>query len=257
MSKIPSLGAFYQCFKRPEAVISALTSFRKYYPDSDVYMVCDGGYNFLPLAQHFKCHYLYTEKIGNGQSTIPNSAEGILTWLKRLRAAAEYIKQDYVLLLEDDFVVLNKVTESLHFVINGINPAMKLGKKVTYFLKKRNKSIPFFCFNYYWGGFGGCIFDRKFILENFNNLEKDIDILLKHGNWQEYSSDIWSTLITLYNGGTIGQYKGLCETWHKDYLFRRNTLNDIAVLHQYKEVYNKPLSQEDLEKLGNYQNSTL
>jgi|GEM_PF-3558093 len=252
MFKSPSIGAFYQCYKRPEAVISALSSFRKYYHEASIYMVCDGGFDYKQLASYFGCEYEYdTKHEGNGKTTIFDTKEKLLNWLKRLRKAAEVIKEDYILIMEDDVLVLNQVKGPLNYTVNGINPDVRLGMRITKMLKKRNKSIPFWKLNYYWGGFGGCIVDRKFILENFNdNLDKDFDYLKKYSNVDTYTTDAWLSIFTLFYGGTIGQYSGLCETWWKSYKERMTVLHDIEILHQYKEIYGKALSVEDKKILG-------
>ena len=249
--KKPSIGAFYQCFKRQEAVVSVVQSFRDYYPNEGVFMVCDGGYDYKKLAEHFGAHYEYeVSHVGNEKTTIFSSQDQLLTWLRRVYRAAEYLKEDYILVLEDDVSVRSEINEKLRFTINGVNKDVRLGREITSFLKKKNKSIPWWRLNYFWGGFGGCVINRKFILENFKNIEEDIKVLKPYVKYDLYSSDIWLTILVLYHGGTIGPYEGLCETWYELYPFRRDFKKDIAVLHQYKEIYGRPLTDADRSILG-------
>jgi hypothetical protein len=245
-----SIGAFYQCYKRPKAVISVISSFRRHYPDATVHMVCDGGHDFSTLAAHFGCNYVHDPlNAGTGNALYFNSTETLVRWFRRIRMAAEHMSEDYILLLEDDVLVMNKVEEKLRYTINGVNAKMRLGRPITSVLKRRNRSIPLFTFNYYWGGFGGCIIDRRFVIQHLNEVEEDI-VKLSPCVDRPLASDIWLSIVTLYHGGTIGPYRGLCETWNRDYLRRRDVLRNIAVLHQYKEVYDLPLVPSDLELLG-------
>ena len=236
-SENPSIGAFYQCHKRPKSVIATLESFRKFYPDSDVYLVCDGGFDYENLAQHFNCQYEYCSRVGNGQATMFATKQDILNWLGRLLKAAQSIKEDYILILEDDVRVLNKIQE-LTFDLNGINPHERIGINMTEFLKGRNSTmLPLE--NYYYGGCGGSLINKKFLLDNFKNLDTVYDLLdgLKEGRWKDIiASDYYLTVLTLYFGGTVGQYKGFCETWHKMYKIKR-FLNMVSVVHQDKSLY--------------------
>jgi hypothetical protein len=105
-------------------------------------------------------------------------------------------------------------------------------------LKLHGAKIPLFNFNYFWGGFGGCIIKRQFIVDHMTkeSIRKMVTDIDKHTKDKNYTSDIWISLFVLYHGGTLGQYSGFCETWWSDYKKRRNT-NEIEVLHQYKELY--------------------
>jgi hypothetical protein len=53
-----------------------------------------------------------------------------------------------------------------------------------------------------------------------------------------FASDLLLSFITLYFGGTIGQYDEFAETWFSDIHIRKNN-NSIAFLHQYKMDYEK------------------
>jgi len=236
MTLEPSIGAFYSCYKRPKAVESALSSFRSFYPNSTIYMVSDGGDDLSMLAQKYNAKFTMEQHAGNGTSTVFSDSEKMLVWFRRLYKAAEAIQEDYIVILEDDVLTLGRVREQLKFIVNGINPNVKIGRRLTLFLKLCGARIQILGFNQPFGGFGGCIFDRRFILGNFKNLENDVKKLYSVMKENVYSTDIWSTIITLYHGGTVGPYKGLCEKWYPDYEKRRKK-GDISFLHQYKDLY--------------------
>lgn len=237
-SQPPTIGAFYQCYRQPKALFGAISSFRKYYPASDIYMICDGGDDHSAVAKRFGCTYIHeTAHLGNETSTVFETPDKMIVYLKRLREAAGHIKEDYVLLMEDDVLTMGTVSERLRYTVNGVNKGVHFGMKMTAFLKGRTRSIPFWTLRYFWGAFGGCLIDRKFIVEHFNDIDADIAELRKHMRKElPYSTDIWITLLTLYHGGSIGQYKGLCETWWQDYQERLKR-GDVAFLHKYKDLY--------------------
>ena len=236
MTLEPTIGAFYSCYKRPKAVESALSSFRSFYPDSIIYMVSDGGDDLSELALKSNAKFIMEQHAGNGASTVFSDSDQLLVWFRRLHQAAGAIQEDYVVILEDDVLTLGKVSEPLKFSINGINPNVKIGRRLTLFLKLRGTRIPILTFNQSFGGFGGCIFDRRFILDNFKDLENDVKKLYSVMKENVYSTDIWSTIVTLYHGGTVGPYKGLCEKIYPDYEERMKK-GDISFLHQYKDLY--------------------
>jgi len=72
-------------------------------------------------------------------------------------------------------------------------------------------------------------------MENIK-LYSDLDVYFKNSGPSEWASDKLLTYLCLVNGGTIGHYSGLCETWYHDLEMRLKT-NSVEVLHQYKEHY--------------------
>lgn len=248
-----SIGAFYQCYKQPKALLEVIRSFRKYYPESDVYLVCDGGNDYSGVAKKFNLKYRYDEKrTGNGVANYFDNPEILYIWLDRLIDAAKNIKEDYIMILEDDVIIYDAVTE-LHFDLNGVNKGEKIGKKVTKFLKTRNSHIPKRMKNYFYGGFGGAILNKKILLDNQNSIKDAIATIDKYMEAPRkgiYVTDLWISLLYLYFGASAGHYRGLVEKWYKTYFFRKYILKNIKTLHQYKNFYNKELTREDVDDLG-------
>ena len=258
MESFPSVGAFYQCYKRPKSFLAALGSFRNVYPDSDVVLFSDGGFDYSHAARKFNCSYSRKSKrSGDGESTYFEDTSALLSWFDRLYHAALSIRQDYILLLEDDVRVLRRV-QGLLFDVNGINENEKLGREMTSFLKKNGAAIPSKCDDYFYGGCGGALIRRSFILEKLapKNIAPQISTLHPFAKEQQAKrrpSDYFLTSLTLLNGGTVGQYGGFCEKWRTSYFLRRYILRDIEVVHQEKSLYDKDIDSEEASILGNYQ----
>ena len=246
----PTIGAFYPCYKRPKAVIQALSSFREHYPDSVVYMVCDGGYDYSQLAEHFHCVYSHETQLGDGKTTILSDTTKVVAYLQRLYSAAVAIKEDYILLLEDDVSVMKPVDDALPYSINGTYWKAILWPKEIAFLKKRGGThVPCWAPLYFFGAWGGCILNRAFVLKHFTDIERDVALIESNIGSKVMYSDILMSLITLLHGGTIGNYAGYCQTQYWNYEKRKKN-GSISVLHQYKEFYEAPLTDADRGLLG-------
>ena len=256
--KYPSIGATYQCYKQPKAMLFALSSFRKFYPNSSVNLISDNGYDYSHVAKHFNCTYQHLDKHSGSivSSTIFSDKIQIISWLSRLIETAKNSKEDYLIILEDDVWVLNKVS-LVKYDLNGINIyEYKLGKNITSFLKTKNNAIPKNMKKYFYGGCGGAIISKKFILDNFSDISNIEKVITELEYYREkiytkiYTTDYWLTVLVLYFNGTIGQYPGFCETWHSDYYYRRYISKNIEILHQYKNYYNKNLSSDEIKIIG-------
>jgi len=233
----PKIGAFYQCYKQPKAFQHVLSNFRKIYPDTDVIIFSDAGDDFNEYANSLNCKFIYEEKrTGNGISASFDKKEKLISWFKRLIYACEHIKEQYIMILEDD-VWVKKPIEELSYDLNGVNKGEKMGKKITAFLKGRNSSIPKDCENYFYGGFGGSVINKNIILNNKEKIIEVIDAIDSQNLTDKiFITDYWLSIVYLYFGATIGQYNGLCETWYLTYPFMK-WAGKISVLHHYKDLY--------------------
>jgi hypothetical protein len=254
MSNKQNIGAFYQCYKNPKAVISAISSFRKFYPESDIFLVSDNGFDYSNLAKKYNCFYKHeTKKTGNEKTIMAKDAKTFLVWLNRFKESLYKIKEDYIMMMEDDVLTMGKIDEELFYDMNGIcEPKTYLGFRMTQFLKTKNRYLPLFSFRHPYSCYGGTIIKKSAALKYLNNEENIIKILEKYERKPipYYASDKWMTLIMLYNGASIGPYNGYCETRSPIYIERLNIKKDIKILHQYKEIYNKELTKEEKEMLG-------
>ncbi len=228
MSK--KIAAFYQCFKEKAAFKHSLDAFCSIYPESEVFIFNDGGdKSFIDLVGNEKIFYKYCERTGMRPDGLGfDSVAAAFEWISRFSEAVKKTSAEFILLLEDD-VWVKKATnvESLHFDINGCNKEIKLDK-----IYRIDGEM-------YLGGFGGSIFRTSFfrsIFSDMNTITSTINFLFTI--FKRIYSDQLISYLTYSFGGTVGQYDGLCETWWPDYEIR-NKLDDIEVLHKYKEHYYK------------------
>ncbi|MFZ2150103.1 MAG: hypothetical protein WAV15_03010 [Minisyncoccia bacterium] len=258
----PSVCAFYQCFNQPKCVIATIKSFREFYPNSSVYLFSNKGLDMSHIASHFNCKYEYLYS-GNDSGFWFLSKEEVLSWVKRLLFVAQNSTEDFVMILEDDARMYGKI-KKLKFDFNGIKPCEQLREKITAFLKLQNKSIPNYINNIYYGGCGGTLINRNFIVNNFSNQEKlssALDAVLPYAqeHFGTLPADALITMLVLYFGGTIGPYAGFAEVGssgfmgfidnfvemsHWKYYFSP-FLGRIEVVHNDKSFYNVLLSEEE------------
>ena len=108
--KQPEFGAFLQCHKQPFATYVSLSSFRKFYPNNTIVLISDNGYDYTEMAKHFNCIYIHsTEKANFNHKDLDSGShiENSHKLIERFYNAYSLIKEEYVLLLEDD-VIINK-----------------------------------------------------------------------------------------------------------------------------------------------------
>ncbi len=249
----PSVCAFYQCYKRPKCVIATLASFRKVYPNSTIHLFCDQGDDMSHIASYFSCKYEYiTNRTGNGTTLYFLTKDNVMSYLKRLLIAVKNSKEDFILILEDDARVLNKV-KKLKFDWNCIKSNHHYsGGGVTSLLKKRNSSIPIYVRNMYFAGWGGVLLNRAFFVKYFSDEKKVKDAMelvapYIQGQWNgALPMDAIVTALILYFGGTVGWYPGFAEVQYWRYRLKP-FLGRIDVVHNEKSFYDVPLTKEESE----------
>jgi hypothetical protein len=236
-----SFGAFLQCFKEPMATYKCLESFRIHYPDNTIVLLSDNGYNYENMAKHFNCIYIHSNEnvpLCNKDFSNEKYIENVNKIIKRFESAFCLIPEDFVMWLEDDVVINNKITDTFRYDINGFCPnhytnSMIDGLNQNYnFINRGNI--------YRWSGHGGSVFNKVNLLKYFENKEIINDVLL---NWKKYNltddicHDFFISLLVNLNKGSIGYYSG-----HKDCYNGLDT--NIVVQHQYKVWYKKIMSDE-------------
>jgi len=231
-----NIGAYLQCYKNPYATYKCLESFRKFYPNSTVVLLSDNGYNYSKMAEYFNCIYIHSDenlvliydKLGT-EGALVNSTK----LAKRFCEALLLCEEDYVMWLEDDVSVNNKITDIFRYDMNGFCP----NTIVTDVLCKKY-AIFEYGKKYHFTGHGGSVFHKKNIMNALIKEEVLTDVV---NNWQEYElpttlcQDYLFSILVILNGGTIGPYKG-----HNEH--GRHTIEpDIDIQHQYKRWYGVPM----------------
>lgn len=141
MNNIP-IAAFYQCYKQPKAFLATVQSYRKFYSCETLSIISDGGgFDYSKAAETFNANYQKLEQAtGDKKALMFDEKDKLLNWLERFYNAALHTKEDFILLLEDDVLVLNKITSELNFDINGVNTNERIDKKIAEILYTRRKA---------------------------------------------------------------------------------------------------------------------
>ena len=101
-------------------------AFRKSYPDSAIYMFNDGGHHMLKYtARKYNARYFYhkTHRVITGATgTYWNSSHLTKIYIRDLLFVAVDSKSEWVIILEDDVIVLHPFDPtSLQWDLNGKN----------------------------------------------------------------------------------------------------------------------------------------
>ena len=230
------ISFFYQCYKQPIACYHAIESIRKIYKDAPIFLFNDGGDSFHQQIAN-KFHNVYYEYCPRSSSlnvgNYPSNAENVKLYYNRLLKSMSMTTSKYMVLMEDDVIILNKIkTDALKYDLNG-GHNMSHGDKINNYCKWWEKNTDIF-----HSGSGGSIIRTDFfrhiltdtiIANHFNIFFKD----LRPG---PAGIDLLTTFITYVCGGTVGQYSGYCETNWTEYTSRLQT-NMIDCLHMFKYYY--------------------
>ncbi len=230
-------GAYFQCYRSPMATYKCLESFRRHYPTSTVVLLSDNGYNYAKMAEHFDCVYIHCDESCHLRTHLQGDyRQKVYALFERFKHAFDLIPEEYIMWLEDDVFLTDKITDTFRYDINGFCPNYYSPDTV----RALQQRYPLKNDMYRCSGHGGSVLHKKKILECMNNHPVLDDVLL---HWSQYhlSTDICQdyllSLLVHVNQGTIGPYKG-----HVD-CYRDLDLSN-QVHHQYKVWYNVPLPPE-------------
>jgi hypothetical protein len=187
------------------------------------------------MSKKFNCIYIH-ETINVGFEypaiEIPNKYINSYKFIERFYNVFKLIKEDYIMLLEDDVIITDTIKDIFRYDLNGYCPN-SLWKNQLIKLKLKYNFIDINAI-YKRTGHGGSVAYKKNILNFFENKAIIEDIVI---NWVYYefpvnvNSDFLISLIIILNKGTIGAYTGHADGGGRD----------ISVQHQHKEYYRLPL----------------
>ena len=192
-----TVGFFYSVFTEKKAVEYSIESLRKYYPDSPIYLVSDGGLDFSYLQEKFQniqtsleddtmsetfnitagstgCDYVNGNfRQEHYQNVIKKCAYAVL---HRVERAIQYCKEpDWMVMCDPDCLIRGRLNFPDNASILGqrINCCLPEGYKNI--LKEIEGAIPISR----WGA-SPCVFRTKTFLKalnKFRNLDEEINLL--------------------------------------------------------------------------------
>ncbi len=245
--KNPTIGAFYQCYKQPKALIHTLKHFRRVYPKSTIVLVSNNGDNMENIATYFNCDYTHSLQSNSSHSVYFSGEEGVKLYVKRIYEAAQKIKEDYIILLADDLHVWKPI-KNLKYDLNGGEGYWRGRIKWKIRNLFRKNKIPYTKYDDMRAFGDGFIMRKKFVLEHFANIDEPLKKFTA-GIQKKYNgmlpSDVCINTLTVYYGGSVGPFSGWYERTRLLY-WPRKILGTIRVSHQEKIFYDKPLSPEEI-----------
>ena len=244
-----TIGAYFQCYKNPRATYESLKSFRNYYPDSTVVLLSNNGYDYTNMAKYFNCIYIhdtnnlpfayeikdnsihmspYNKLYCNKEQFITNAKSFILRFINVFKL----FQEEYIILLEDDVHVHNKINSSFIYDLNGWCPNSFQKRCIDKLSEKYTNLDVNKTYNY--SGHGGSVYNKNSFLICLQNTEIIDDLLF---NWENYNfgelcCDLFFSLLLTINDKKIGLYNE-----HSDF-------NGAIIQHKYNIWYNQDMPQE-------------
>jgi hypothetical protein len=231
-----SLSFFYQCYKQPLACRHAIESIRKFYKDAPIFLFNDGGDPVHEtIAKSFNnVYYEYCERESTAENgNYPDSTFSTKIYFGRILKALKLTTTDFMLLMEDDVIILKTIdTSSIISDLNG-GHNMSHGDKINNYTKWWRNNVELL-----HSGFGGTIMRNEFFRNILTDpgLSAHLDEFFTRLRPGHAGNDLLLTFITYVYGGKVGRYNGLCEKNWPEYT-KRITEGTIEVLHPCKEYY--------------------
>jgi hypothetical protein len=209
-----NIGAYLQIYKNDGKPEFTLESFRKYYPNSPIYLVSDNGYNFSSTAQVYDCKYEHSD-FNTGIRPGGFTLQEMMVWINRIKRCFDFCNTDYVIYLEDDVYIRNKIDVETEYKICGFYNN-DIPQKLIQYIQGKYPNSTFNIDRY--GACGGAIYHRETFLNLFDQI---IYFFNNHYDYIKTSvSDKMAyldcTMCVLYMtfGYKYGQSKNLIDPWH-------------------------------------------
>lgn len=253
MEPASEIDAFYICHKQPYATYMVLKKFRMFYPNSKIFLFSNNGYDYTEMAKEFNCEYNHLKKEIAGVSHAYNmlSEKEMIDLFYYFLDICRYVYQKssarFIIKLEDDLDIRGSIDVSnLKGAINGPT----LHKLPMDIFNQFNNYYPEYKLSpiindVFFSGHGGCIFDRKKIVDCLmkkNIIEKIIDLYINLRILNGYLiDDVFFSILVIVCGYTIYTTEHQLEL---KYFFSQKDDPKYVVLHDYKEYYDQPMPKE-------------
>ena len=233
---IENISVFIPAYNQIKSLENSVSILKNVYPDCDIHLCSDNGYDFSDFCQKYNIDYKhYSNRLGYPESEGRNgwTKEKSLEFIFRIKTACEYLKNDFVILFEEDVLVNKKINLDTNFDISGYLVGNIIDQPMLEYIKSNDGNI---LVNQYGGG-GGCIFSRSKYLESFdkayNLLEKDFDELIKKSH-QPGWPDFLICFVFMIGGYQLSKNKEIIELNNNNYDISNI---GVSIIHKYKKLY--------------------
>jgi len=252
-----NICAFYQTYRNRKSTEFVLKNFRKHHPSSPITLISDAGCNFSDLAKKYNCSYDHrflnlgrqghqNIKLDSEYPVNPGLAfnkEEALVWIQRFYDACLYgvgNECDYILMLEDDVYVKNKITflpECDGFCCGPENRENLINPNLINYLSNKYQVK---CNVDYYACCGGAIFNASMFVKNYYSIVKfindDFYTILSLDDKMGWI-DFFMHIIYFYLGCTYTPNPQFAETWMKQKWNIDWESPQYSIIHQYKDLY--------------------
>lgn len=235
-----SLGFFYSCYNEKNAIEHSIKELRIHYPESPIYLVSDGGYDFTYLVDIYDNMFVSLEEdtmsdtfkitdINFKESTHQNAIKKcVLAIIKRLKNAIKYCNTDYIVMMDPDALVRGKLNIPLNAKLLGsrVNVGFPEGLKKILTNIEGAKVID--C----WGA-TPAIFETKSFNKATSKFNEDILEKLSLEFYALYAHDVLLPILFALIGEEETFNPDITEC-NRDPFWK---INNKPLVHQYKEYY--------------------
>eukprot|EP00040_Diaphanoeca_grandis_P032174 m.194510 g.194510 ORF g.194510 m.194510 type:complete len:410 (+) comp32532_c0_seq1:264-1493(+) len=206
---VAKYGFYMHVFDRPPSVIHQVKQIQKFFPDSPIYMMSDGGYGFDGVCLKFGCTFKHCPPANDRWHPWP--------FLHRMREAAIEMNTEYVIYLEPDNTIHGPITHEPEYDAGGMqdNNYHFPQPLVDYVEKKAQSEKPDFKWGYQGSGLaGGSYFKTSVIKEAFSDekvAQFDWAIALKLDGNRVLSSDFAMPILLSASGFQYRPWKDLIQ----------------------------------------------
>ena len=233
-----NVGFYYQVYKQPKATLEALKDIRKFFPQAPVYLVSDYGYDYSVMAKRYNCAYEHSD-LSVGRCEGCKDIHNVYPWLERIDRAIEYCQTPWMIKMEDDVSIRNKITRIPTCAAAGTSGRWNPQLSKQFIAACEKKSGVKVKYNYY-GMCGGSIFKSKKFKEGRQRDGYDVEECHRLDKRTATYGDAILTAFFYMNGMRFFPWRDLSEPWDK--------CKDAAFHHPCKKYYNKKLTAEEKEE---------
>lgn len=108
------IGFYSHVNTKPKATKACLESVRKFHPQAHIFISCDNAFDFSLLCEELNVKYDHNEvTLGYPTQPFGYRKDGVIEWLDRMYRGVNYLGSkgcDYFVMLEDDVVLVDRVT---------------------------------------------------------------------------------------------------------------------------------------------------
>lgn len=244
-------GFYFPVHSQIPSTLNVLQSVRRFYPNSPIYVLQDGGnVDFGPLCKTKKYNCMFESVKGENSRWNPHS------WFARFREATKALGTEYVIYLEPDVLVRKHHTMEPKNDAGGIfddfNPHMH-PDTIKYLEKMGRERNPHFNVSWiHFGLSGGSYYKAEAILDAFDPKwvrRLDFEGMEKREGDKTMSSD-FAMLVALYaRGWDVYPWDEVSQHWLAPRKpgdpERKSEKMSAAFEHNHKEHYNDHVPDEE------------